>query len=301
MERKEFCVYRIVTPSGKHYVGYTSMTVPERWRHHKRRAYRGECPDHPFYNELRSADPKDFHIYTLHRVHSRQEAMRLEMAEIANTPQELSVNLSSGGVNDAAEGGRIFWERLNADPKKRAEYLKKLSDTKLENDWTDYESLTASALEWRRANPKEAYRMAYRAIRIANRANGYPPPSYRSVDERPLKERLMHKYRLNEIRRENTTRIWAGRTDRQRAAIAQKISVSASERMRNLSQKEKQEITRKARDSIDREKQGAAASEGIKRWWAELKADQERYEAYMAKRTAALLNTIQRKKEDAAQ
>ncbi len=292
MEGKTYTVYRIVTPSGKQYVGYTSMTLAERWRHHKRRAFDGECPNHPFYNEIRTGNLEEFVLITLHKVSSRQEAMRLEEQEIANTPKELSVNLSSGGVNDAAEGGRIFWERLEANPEEKAAFLKKLSDRKLSDDWTDYDALMDANDEWRRSHPKEAYKNAYRAIRIANKATGRPAPSARIEDPRPLKERLMHKFKLNEVKSECVTKVWENRSEQERKQISDKISLSAKKRMSEMSDEERKILTQKARDSIDRGKQGKAASKGLKGWWADLKSDPIRYAEYMERRTNSLKQTL---------
>lgn len=298
MEGKTYTVYRIVTPSGKHYVGYTSMTLAERWRHHKLRAFDGKSPNHPFYNEIRAGDLEKFSLITLHTVTSRQEAMKLEEQEIADTPRELSVNLSSGGCNDAAEGGRIFWERLEADPEEKEAYLKKLSERKLSNDWTDYEALMAAKEEWRRKHPREAYKIAYRAVRIANKATGRPAPCVRIEDPRPLKERLMHKFKLNEVKREYVTKIWENRSEEERKQIADKISFSAKKRLGEMSDEEKRIITKKARDSIDREKQGKAASKGLKGWWADLKSDPVRYAEYMEHRTNSLRQTLLHRRQE---
>ena len=42
-------------------------------------------------------------------------------------------------------------------------------------------------------------------------------------------------------------------------------------------------------------KQGKAASEGLKRWWADLKADPERYQEYMDRRKNTLSKTLKKK------
>ncbi|MBR1737880.1 MAG: GIY-YIG nuclease family protein, partial [Firmicutes bacterium] len=155
MERK-YTIYRITGLNGKSYTGYTSMTLNERWRHHRNRAKNGEAPNHPFYNAIREYGADYFVLEKLAVVYDRLSAMELEKKYIAEVPKDMSYNLSVGGVDDASEGGRIFWERLNADPKAREEYLKKLSDAKKNADWTDYEQLIKASLQWRKENPKEA-------------------------------------------------------------------------------------------------------------------------------------------------
>lgn len=291
MENKTYRVYKILAPSGRCYIGYTSLSLNERWRHHKVRAESGEAPEHPFYNEIRETKGLGFQIRELYQTHNRFAAMRLEQLCIRQIPTELSLNLSSGGLNDAREGGKIFWERLNADPCKRKEYLRKLSERKKANDWTDYEELIEKSKQWRREHPREAYKMAYRAIRIARRVKGYSVQE----DERPLKERLMHKYRRNELKSEYVTRIWAGRTEEEKQMIFCKISESRKRYCSGLTNSELSEMTSAAREAVDREKQGRAASQGLKRWWAELKADPVRYKKYMEARSASLQETLSKK------
>lgn len=156
MERKQYTVYKITAPSKRCYIGYTSLPLKERWRHHKRRAFSGECPGHPFYDEIRRANGEGFILEELNIVHNRNTALKLEKQEIARVSPDESLNLSCGGVNDASEGGRIFWERINQYPKKREEYLKKLSERKKKSDWTDYEKLAEANKQWRHDNPMKA-------------------------------------------------------------------------------------------------------------------------------------------------
>lgn len=60
MERKKYIIYRVIAPDNRCYVGYTSMDLSERWRHHKKRAINGEAPKHPFYNAIRFLVLKNF-------------------------------------------------------------------------------------------------------------------------------------------------------------------------------------------------------------------------------------------------
>ena len=272
------------------------MKIEERWKFHLLRASSGECPNHPFYNELRRCNPADCMLEVLYSGNNRKKTMAREQEEIAKIPDELSLNLSPGGELDAKFGGYIFWERLNKDQDKRTAFLKKLSDTKVQNDWTDYAALSAASCKWQHDHPREAYKIGYRSIRLARRAKGYPPGYVRKQDTRSRKERLMCKYRLNEIRRRNTVNTWAARSADEKEEICSKISISAKKRFANMSIDERRQVTEKARVSINRDNQGAAASVGLKRYWADLKADPERYEAYMSARTASLMKTIGEKK-----
>ena len=291
-KQKVYTIYKIKSPTGHIYIGYTSMTLAERWRHHKIRAFSGEAPNHPFYNEIIEYGADNFSIEPLCVTYNRQEALKLEEQFIAQSPKEITLNLSKGGTNDASEGGRIFWERINKDPKKREEYLKKLSVAikKSRENWSEesIQNLKKGTAKWRKEHPREAYANIYRAVRVANRKLGYPPPCYVAQDTRPLKERLMHKYKLNELKRQYVTEIWRNRSPEEKAKIFKKISESHILYKSKLSDDERRQMTAKARASIDKEKQGAAASKGLKKWWEELKKDPERYKAYIEARTKTL-------------
>lgn len=296
MERKTYSVYKITAPDGKFYIGYTSLSLKERWRHHKNRALKGEAPKHPFYNAIRKYGAESFRIEPLAVTYNRYTAMELEQSYIEATIDNLSLNLSIGGINDSSEGGRMFWERLNSSPQERERFLKVLSQRKKMDDWTDYKKLVALSQQWRKAHPREAYRLSYRAIRIANRVSGRPAPCEIRVDTRPLKERLMHKYKLNEVKSKYVSEIWAARSEEEKKTISQKISVAQKKYQAELTFEERRKRTEKARNSIDRSKQGTAASKGIKQWWNNLRQNPEAYAAYIQKRKETLAETNRRKK-----
>lgn len=302
MDRKTYIIYRAVAPDGRYYVGYTGMKLSERWRHHKKRALNGEAPEHPFYNAVRRYGADTFRMEEICRTSDRFTAMMMEEHYISETPAELSMNLSSGGINDAAEGGRIFWERLNASPEEKAAFLKKLSERKKQNDWTDYENLIIKQEKWRHEHPKEAYALSYRAVRIACREAGYLPPCVPRVDNRPLKERLRCKYKYyevhHEIRSNAVKQVWAERNESEREMIGSKISEAQKKHFSALTAEEKQKATEKARAAIDRKKQGAAAGKGIKNWWAELKKNPEAYKAYIESRTKTRLENRRKRNEN---
>lgn len=284
---KIYTVYKITSPDKKIYIGFTSQDLKERWRQHRTSALSLNNPERLFYNEIREYNGEGFIIEELCTVNNKYSAMLLEEEFIATIPDCISVNMTRGGRYDSTDSGKIFWERINKDAAKRDAYLKKLSDAKKSNDWSDYDQMLQKALEWRRNNPREAYRLSYRAARIANKMRGFPPPSHTSVDERPLKERLMHKFRLNDLKSEYVQAVWANRTPEERETIAQKISVAQKKHMATLSIDERRKVTEKARAAIDVSIQGLASSKGLKAWWEQLKQDPERYNDYMKKRTAS--------------
>ena len=234
--------------------------------------------------EIKEFNGDGFAIEGICKTHSKELAMKAEEEYIAKIPSGISLNMTRGGRYDGIDGNAIFWDRLNADPERRLAYLKKLSETKKRRDWTDYDALQNAHLEWRRLNPRQAYKNAYRAIRLATKTQGNPPPCRLKEDTRPLKERLMHKFNLNEVKRQYVTEVWANRSDEEKKQILEKISAKQQAHMASLTYEERQAATAKARASIDREKQGEAASSGLKKWWSELRKDPERYQAYIEQR-----------------
>lgn len=291
MERA-YTIYRLTSPSGKSYIGLTKTPLKERWRHHVRRAFK-ESRNHPLYNAIRKYGPESFIVENIDSAPNKAEAQALERLYIAWTSPEY--NLSPGGEADGEAGSRIFWNRINADPEAREEYLKLLSEVKKKQDWSDYSTMSEKAQEWRKNNPREAYRLAYRAIRIARRSK-----PIKQKETRSLKDRLMWKHKRSVKTRENTFALWARRTDAERIEVAAKISKKVKERWETVTDpQERSRLTAQARAAIDRKKQRPAASRGIKRFWEELRKDPARYAEYMAARNASLKKTNERKKRDA--
>jgi hypothetical protein len=225
MER-QFKIYKITCSNDYYYIGYTIQSIDERLRQHIIRALNGEAKDHPFYEDIRHFGKEAFEISVLDKTSNRQQAMLLEQKYIASEKGPNLYNLSPGGVEDASCGGKIFWQRLNENPEAREAYLKKLSEIKKSRDWTDYEQLAQKALDWRKVNPKAAYKMSCRAIRIANRQRNI----VLQKDDRPKKEKLMWKYKRNVMTRKNATKLWCLRTEEEKAEVGRKISIAQKRR-----------------------------------------------------------------------
>lgn len=284
-------IYKITSPSGKFYIGLTSQTIKVRWGNHVRKAFKRPDYNHGFYNAIRKYGPAAFTIEELCKATSKQEAQRLEKKYIAAADKGLLYNVSPGGEADGEVGMKLFWEAINADPVAKASYLQRLSDAKKKADWSDYDLMSEQAAQWRKDNPKEAYKLARRGTRIANRSQPRKP-----ADTRTLKERLLWKHKKGEVVRKNTTEFWASCPSDKRAGIVEKIRSKAKEQWAAVTDvKARSELTAKARSAIDRKKQGAAASKGIKQWWVDLKADPVRYAAHIALRTASLKKTLEGK------
>lgn len=286
-----YSIYLITSPSGKRYIGLTKQPVPARWQQHKRRAAT-EPRNHPFYNAIRKYGPENFRVETIDTAESKQEAQQKERYWIARCPEELRYNVSPGGEADGEAGAAAFWNAIKEDPVRMAEYKAKLSRTKKDSDWSDYDYLAQKAAEWRKRHPEEAHRIAHRASRIAARSMTQVP----AKGEKSRKDRLRWRYRRADVAREQAEKQWAARTDQQRAELAEKIAGSMRSYWDGIEDPvERSRKTEAARAAVDREKQGAAASRGLKAFWVELKKDPERYRAYIERRKASLHDTLQRK------
>lgn len=291
----------ILSPSFKVYIGLTKTTVRKRWLSHIHRANK-ENRNHPLYNAIRKYGTENFCVDTLHTGLSIKEARNLEKQEIAVVRTEwpgMSFNISDGGETDGEFGSKIFWDSMNKDKEAKRKYLEKLSNIKKENDWSDYAALTAANMQWRKDNPKLAYKMSTRALRVINNAKGAkrntePPKG-------PIREsKKVALYKKSKISRMNALKQWEKRTEEEKEQLADKIRESVkSYYEENPDYKEKvAKQLESARDCIDREKQGKAASRGIKHFWIELKKDPVRYAEHIARRKATLIATLERKKND---
>ncbi|MCK9326930.1 MAG: GIY-YIG nuclease family protein [Bacteroidales bacterium] len=224
---REYSIYRITSPSGKYYIGLTSMDLRERWRKHQHRAFK-EARNHPFYNAIRKYGPEAFTVEIIDKAYGKQDAQQKERKQIAAAPKDRLYNISPGGEADGPAGSKVFWDRLRKDPEAYATYIAKLSETKLACDHTDYVDLLKRAEEWRVSHPKEAWRIQYRGQRCARKTRKRHAPK---PPERSLKERLLIKHKIGEKRRRDVTRIWAERTPEEKKEIGRKISVSQKVRM----------------------------------------------------------------------
>lgn len=295
MERILYQIYRITAPDGRCYVGCTSQTLNERWRQHRLRARDGKHDGHPFYHLINEIGEDKFTVELIEMTSDKKESQELEIKHIAEVPEEKRLNLSRGGYYDSTDAGLIFWEHLSEDEK--AAFREKLSEIKKANDWTDYDALHRGLAEWRKVHPKEAYLNGRRAIRIANRTCPTKQEDHESKAETPeeRRRRLRWRYKQREVRAENAAANWAGYSSEKRAAIAAKISETRKRRNAELSQEERNQMVAEARKHIDRSKQGIAASQGIKRFWEELRKDPERYHEYISRRSATCSRTMKEK------
>lgn len=288
---RNYEVYKLTSPSGKYYIGLTRQGVHKRWLCHIKRAK--TSINHPLYNSLRKNGHESFLVEVLEAGLTEKEAVGREKFHIALSPIELRLNISDGGETNGAFGAKTFWNRMQANPVEKAEYLKKLSDVKLATDWSDYKDMSNKAQQWRRLNPKKAYKLAMRGVRIANRSRPLRPKK-----ERTLKDRLLWRHRRDLATQRMVTEVWAKRTDAEKKVIFDKIGAKASERNAKKDPSVRKAEMVRAREGIDRKKQGAAASIGIKQFWADLKKDPIKYSEYIEARRKTLKQTNDRKKNE---
>lgn len=295
-----YIIYKITSPSGRFYIGLSKQDVNTRWGQHKRRA-KAENRNHPFYNAIRKYGPDSFKVEVIDYAATKEEAQRKEVEWIAKGPAELLYNISPGGEADGSAGSKAFWDEIKQDDDRYHEYLQKLSTVKKQNEWTNYDYLAERAAAWRKANPKEAYQLSYRAIRCAMRATGHTRRP--ATDNRTLKERLMWKFKPEEAKSRqasaNTAKVWGERSPEDITTIGDKISASAKANWARIKDPaERSRKTEAARNAIDRSKQGPAASRGLKKFWEDLRQDPERYREYMERRTKGVNAAKKRKKEN---
>lgn len=295
-------VYRIECPEGV-YIGQTN-SLAGRWSAHKRQAL-VEGRNGPLYDSLRARPEADFSLEVLAEGLSRAEAKALEVAFIAEARSTYArvLNQSRGGDFDMADGCRIFWERVTADPSAYGGYFAKLSAAAVRRYPRVAKLLTDGAARWREENPREAYKMSRRGLRFANKANREAPrtPRPRAAESAETKAARAEaaaqtraartkaaQRRLGIEAARRVRKVWAGRNEEQRAAIGEKISARARARY-----EDEAEVARvsaqlvDARKNIDRDKQAKAASKGLKNYWAELRRDKKKFAEAMAQRAAS--------------
>jgi hypothetical protein len=293
MERK-YSIYRLTSPSGRCYIGLTGQSVVERWRNHV--TFSKKNIHHPLYCAIRKYGFESFTVETIASELTLQEANEREIAEISAHKIQGIYNISAGGSNDDM-GGKVFWARIKQDPHALAEYLAKLSETKRDRDWSDYPTLAKKALNWRKENPREAWKMSYRALRLANKANAIKYKDLpEKIDPRTRKERLMSKYNVGEFRRRSVAKHWAGMSAEAKQERSANISKSLKAKNVNKTPEERMSMVAKARQNIDRSIQGPAASKGIKTFWENLRKDPSAYEAHINQRKQTLAETNRKKK-----
>ncbi len=290
-----YIIYKITSPSGKSYIGLTKSTLKERWRQHVRRAI-NEKHNHPFYNAIRKYGADAFNVQ---HIASAKGSKNAEVTEVSCIAQETNrYNLSIGGENNGKTGSDIFWARMRADPAAMEVYRANLVKAQRSRPPESAENALKkkeAAAKWRVDNPREAWKNSYRASRTSRqRSTGIKVV----IPEIPLKEKLLAKHKGIFLgRQRSVAETWARRTEKEVLIISTKISETLKDKYANDESFKETNSAQlaTARGNIDREKQGKNASAGLKKYWADLKQDPEKYAAYLKRRTDMLMQTIRKK------
>lgn len=277
---QEYLVYKLQSPSGRCYIGYTSQPLAERFRQHVNKAGKGYI--HPLASAIRKYGAENFEVSVVATHSSRVAALADEVVHIAQHPG--GYNLSPGG-NDG-EFGRAQFARLLEDPEYRAAYSKKLS-AGIKNSAAHraaWEQLAAILQTWRKENPKEANKIQRRATRAARRAT-LGKPSYNSGGKHTEETRLKIsmallaswaktppsvKKRKSITTRKTVTQVWAQRTEDEVKALAVKISDTLKKHNANLTTEElaeRDERLKITRSKIDHTVRKANQKKALKEYW----------------------------------
>jgi hypothetical protein len=226
--RKRYSIYKLTSPSGRSYVGFTGQAVKERWRQHVARA--GTGARHPLCAAIRKYGPDAFAVETLAVYGDKDIALRAEVDAVSELVG--AYNLSPGGDYDGGAGTAAFREKL-ADPVWKAAYGARLSASLKSSPryQAKVPELLANLAEWRGANPVEAYRSSRRNLRIGVNRSDRKKPQPDEPQRLPRKPKgaaaKLHKSRAS---RAAAKRHWSEMDPEKRAEIHARISASLKAR-----------------------------------------------------------------------
>lgn len=217
---------------------------------------------------------------SLFETESHEYVLQKEAALIAVTLD--AYNVSPGGTCDAAAGTAAF-KKLLQDPAYREAYGLRLSYAVKNSPLhaAARKLLPASAAAWRRANPKEAYRMARRGLRLAMQSTQPRKPlPPRTAEARVAQGASLRAYWANapkSIRkrksltaRKAVTAVWAARSENEILDISVKISKSMKAFNQNLPAEVRDERAAQlaaARANIDHNVRRANQKRALKEYW----------------------------------
>lgn len=282
---KIYSIYRLTSPSGKTYIGYTGQPVMERIRQHVGRAKRGGkfiiC------EAIRKYGIENFTIETLSTWGTEEEAWAEEVVQIAAHPN--GYNISLGGAGDLDAGRLAFIEKLK-DPVWKAQYSEKLSIAIKGSELftKSFIKFPDRSKKWREENPELALELAMRGLASAREANlGRPSPrkgtkrtpeecEKMSIGSRAYWDNAspeVHAAKSISAKR-GATKQWAQRTPEQRAELSCKISESLKRRNANLNEEElakRDAMLAETRKNIDHDVRKANQKIGLQEYWTEEK------------------------------
>lgn len=275
VDSRPYHIYCATSPSGKRYIGLTSMGVQKRWSAHVRRAETTQNR-HPLLDSIRKHGAAAFTLTVLSVERGKTSAQAAEFMWIALLTPEL--NVSPGGEADGETGAAVFWTSLALDPEKRKVYLETLSQgCKVRSQRSPglIAALAVKALEWRAKNPRQAWVQSYRAIRCARRAQGHTTKDPRFGKDGRLKIRSARLEALKKSQRSSQTlkAQWASLDQSQRRKSISEAHQSRWAQMDSRTREKHLDQLAAARASIRHtEEVKERRREGIRRYWAEVRA-----------------------------
>lgn len=287
-----YAIYIIVGPTGRLYVGL-SINPDARWASHRRRARENNRGRHPFYDALRKYGSDAFTLHVLEWHDSLDAAKNAEVQTIAAFGAS-AYNISPGGEYDAEAGGKIFWERMRQDPEAYAAYIERLSaGVKAVAHTFDRKKIYAGYL----ALPaRYRWKHQHRMTRLSLKTRSGPIVYGACVRLTPKTDaaRNARRARLSALRQH------ARRGDDEKLSVNAKIAESLRATYADGTDAKQRllEMGARGRANMDRKVQGAAASKGLKEYWANLKKDPVAYAAHIQRRKETLMRTLERKKNE---
>lgn len=266
MDGKRYSIYKLTSPSGRSYVGFTGQTVSERWRQHVNRAKTGA--QNPLCAAIRKYGADTFVVETLAEYDRADDALRAEIEAIAAVQN--AYNISPGGDFDHGAGRARFVELLS-DPEWRAGYSARLSASLRASEAykASREKVLGALAGWRAANPAKAYLIALRAVRIsANRNRKNPKPEAGRIPRVPKGKAA--KFHRKIASREAAKKQWATMDPSKKAEVHKRISAALTEHHARKSEADRAEHDRRlaaARLKIDHAVRKARQAEGLKAYW----------------------------------
>ncbi len=293
MARKRYSIYKLTSPSGRSYVGFTGQSIVERWRQHVNRAT--TRTKHPLYAAIRKYGAARFVVETLAEYAELDEALRAEVDCIAKLTN--AYNISPGGDFDGGAGAARFREML-ADPEWRDAYCERLSAALKTSPayQAKVPELVANLAAWREDNPVASYRVSLRNLRIGAARRGRKkvvPDAPQRLPRKPKGEAAkLHKSRAS---REAAKRHWADMEPAKKAEIAARISASVKARHAKKTEAERAAHSAQlaeARTKIDHDVRKARQRAALERYWTTERSEafgksvRERHAARKAERDA---------------
>lgn len=268
MAGKRYSIYKLTSPSGRSYVGFTGQPVEERWRQHAARAAKGAR--NPLCAAIRKYGRDAFVVETLAVYDGLDEALRAEVAAITELTN--AYNVSPGGDYDGGTGSARFKELLS-DPVWRAAYSARLSAALKASP--SYQArvpeLVARLAAWREDNPAKAYRASMRNLRIGVNRHGRKKP--KSVEHQRLPrtpKSAAAKLHKSMASREAAKRHWSEMDQASKTEITSRIAASVRRAYAGKTDAERaahEAQLAKARERIDHGVRKARQREALEAYW----------------------------------